>query len=502
MCYLRRNQRIVVDTAVDYVYGLDGSGTYYMDTDAVFVAGANIAVPDIVVMGSHVLENNTYVNTNISLCDGCRLEIHNRGVFNVNFTLADGASVVQVVTTAADVNPINVNVDYELHVVDANGIKLSDVMRIGSGADEILLHDSSVVWDMDAVADLNLTGNINLIFNDIEAVIGRPILSGVDSDAYIRVVSNGTINPMFALSSYIEDGKSYLRLGRETDYTKILDSKLGGFINLLRGDVSSGGLIGALDNAMSVDSLNKIMADSMRIAPINMMDVVAAFDLIDLNNFDYNSGFGTSYLMLDKSYAYGAFVNANINVGNVTAGVRGYVNSLSLSDSFDALSGVMFGGNVYGRYEDDFAFVRGILGGNLTRFNVTNVFDGNGSVDNPMGYSFYGAIDFGRVLDFRNEIFISPYVGATANYMSILHMDNKSCDGRIGVDIKYDFDLLGVDYDYGIHTSMNTDGEFVFGINAGFISEIDMLGGHVAIDYIDNKIGRGYKISAGLDLKF
>ena len=138
-----------MDAVVDYIYGLNNSGTYFMNTDVVVVAGANVSVPDIVVLSSLTLENNGVVDAGINLCDGCRLEIYNRGVFNANFTLGDGASVVQIISTSSDIKPISVNMDYNLHVLGADGINLSDVVRVGEKANEILLSDSFVVLDVD-----------------------------------------------------------------------------------------------------------------------------------------------------------------------------------------------------------------------------------------------------------------------------------------------------------------------------------------------------------------
>ena len=493
-----------MDTAVDYIYGMNNSGSYFMNTDVVVVAGAKVSSADIVVMGSHVLENNGIVSSDIDVCDGCRLEIYNRGVFNAKFTLGDGASVVQVVTDDIDINPLGINVDYNLRVIDADGIKLSDIMRVGEDANEILLRDSSVVWDVanSENANLKLSGVIKLEFDDIKSVIGRPIVSSVTTDTYLYVTTNGVLAPMFSMNSYVENGSAYLQLVRETDYTKFLDNNLGEFINSLDADLSAIGLRYRLDNAMSMNEIDKIMADSVRIAPINMMDTVAVINAMDMNSFDYETGAGGNYTVIDDNYAYGVFANGNINLGKFSAGIRGYANSLSLIDSFDVFSGFMFGGNVYAKYEDDSNFVRSMIGGNITRFDITNVFDGWRGVDNPTGYSIYGAFDAGHRFEFRDGFMVSSYVGATVNYMTILHMDDSIFSGRIGVDAVYGFKVLGIKYDYAIRTVLNTNNEISLGGRIGFMSEFDMVGGHVAIDYLNSEAGRGYRISAGMNIKF
>ena len=493
-----------MDAVVDYIYGLNNSGTYFMNTDVVVVAGANVSVPDIVILSSLTLENNGVVDAGINLCDGCRLEIYNRGVFNANFTLGDGASVVQIISTSSDIKPISVNTDYNLHVLGADGINLSDVVRVGEKANEILLSDSFVVWDVDYTWNKNIrfSGDVKLGIDNLESVVGKRLVGFVDAGGTIQVASKGIKNPMFAIKAYVEDGISYLHLVRETDYTKFMNNNLGLFINSLRDDELSGGLTSALDSAMTMDDINEIIADSMRVAPIHMMDIVALFNAMDVNDFDYETGTGTHFTSVGDSYVYGVFANGGIKVGNISAGIRGYLNSLSLTDSFDSFSGVMFGGNFYAKYERDYNFVRSVIGGNITRFDITNVFDGKRAVDKPAGYSIYGAIDVGHRFDFGGGLIVSPYVGATTNCMTILHMDDSKIVGRVGIDTIYGFDAFGIKYDYGIRASLNTNNEISLGGRIGFMSDFDMVGGHVAVEFLDNEIGRGYKISAGMNLQF
>ena len=493
-----------MDAAIDYINGLVGDSTYFMDKDVVVMCDAEFNVPNIVMTGSRVLENNGSVSSTIDVCENCSLEIYNRGVFNVDFNLHNNASVVQVVSSNADLNKIDFNVDYELRVIDARGIKMSDVTNVGALADEILLRDSFVVWDIDgaSVPGIKLAGDVGLEFNDIESIVGRTVLCNVAPDAYVYVATNGDINPMFALNTYVENDYVYLRLVRETDYTKIFNSGLGEYINSLRADSSADGFMMAIDNAMSMEHINKIMADSMRIAPINMMKTVGVFNLLDMNNLDYEPGVGVNYIVIGDSDMRGGFVNAKFDFENINVGIRGYINSLNLNDSFDSYSGLMYGGNIYAEYGCDFNFVRGMLGGNITRFDITNVFDGVRGANNPIGYSIYGIMDIGRYLEINDGLSVAPYVGVGTNYMTILRANDSVVDGHLGMDVMYNFEMFGINYDYGIRAMMNSNDEIVIGGRARFVSDIDMMGGHVAIDYIDNDTGHGYKITAAMNFVF
>lgn len=489
-----------MDTSFDYIYGMPDSGTYFMDANVVIASGVDFAVSDIVVMGSHILVNNGVVNTDIDICDGCRLEIYNRGVFSADFSLGDNASVVQVISGVDDLSGLDINVDYTIRVDGADGLRLSEVMRVGSVASEVLLADSFVVWDMYNLdtTKLKLLGDIKLEFNDIESILGRVVLSNVSPDAYVQIVSDGIVNPMFALKTYVDDSNVYSVLVRETDYTKILDNNLGRFVNSLRTDSSAYGLLNALDNAMSMDSLNQIMADSVRIASINLMKSVAMFNAFNMNDFSDGFGMRANYVMADEFDVYGLMLDASVS----DTGVCLYTNRISAENYGDVFSGMMFGGDARVRYENNVGFVRGMIGGNITLFDISNVFDEAVSVDNPTGYSMYGAFDIGRNIYSDNGFFVSPYVGGTLNYMKILNQNESDCLGRAGVEAGYNFEMLGIKYDYTVRANIDTNTDVFIAGRIGFMSLIDMIGGYAEVGLIDNKIGQGYKISAGLDFVF
>ncbi len=497
----------ILDSIAYDIYGtVIKNTTYLMDKDVVVHSYAEFNVPDIVLVGSRVLENSgdVFVSGQIEVCDNCRLEIYNRGGFNASFKLGNNASVVQVVSENRDLNAIDFNVDYDILVVNADGINLSDVMHLGDAARKIYLRDSFVLWDVGNINshNLSLDGDIRLGLDNIESILNVPILMDVSPDTYVQVVSGGLINPLFAMKTFVENDNTYVKFIRETDYTKFLDSNLGVFINSLRADDGANGLVVALDNALSMDDINKIMADSVRIAPINMMDSVTAFNVFDMNDFNCENTFGASYMLFEDAAIYGAVLRGGINVGQMDAGVGVYANLLNATDSFEEYSGFMIGANLVGKYENDFGFLRGKVGGNMTRFDMANVFDGTKSVDNPVGYSLYGAIDVGHNFRPTNDLSVAPYVGIGTNHIEILRDAETKYFWRIGTDVSYSFEMLGIKYDYGVRFGLVSNGDLIVGGRAHFMSDMDMIGGHVGIDCIDNKNGRGYKITAGVDFKF
>ena len=62
--------------------------------------------------------------------------------------------------------------------------------------------------------------------------------------------------------------------------------------------------------------------------------------------------------------------------------------------------------------------------------------------------------------------------------------------------------MLGIIYDYSVRANIDTNTDVFIAGRIGFMSLIDMIGGYAEVGLIDNKIGQGYKISAGLDFVF
>ena len=493
-----------MDTSFDYISGIFDVDTYFIDKNVVVTAGTEFVVSDIVVNDSVVLVNEGLIDSDIEICTGCKLTIYNRGDFYADFSLANNASVVQVVSNEMDLVSINANGGYDVAVQGANGLKLSDVLRVGDGADSVLISDSLIVWDAyDFDRDsLIMSGFMKLEIKDVESVLGRSVVYNIEPGTNVQVLLDRKENPLFSLETYTLNSEFYMTLVRETDYTKIFDNNLGEFINSLRMDSSAGGLLDALDGALSMTDINQIMADSVRIAPIKLMDSVYAINAFNMNDLDNEIGVRGNYVFADDFYSYGVLFYANMIMCDIELGLRLYSNRISAVNFKDEFFGLMFGADAKIRYENNFNFVHGIFGANITSFDISNVYDGTKSVDDPMGSSVYGAFDAGRKFEFYNDLYIAPSVGMTANYMTVLNQNETDYVGRTTIEAGYEFETFGIKYDYAVRANIDTDSGIFIGGRVGALSVIDMIGGYAEVGYINNKIGQGYKISAGLDVRF
>lgn len=477
--------------------------TYLMNSSVIVADFVDFDAPNIAVMGSYTIENFGTITGNINVFVGCQLTIHNMGVFNATFDLEPSASIVQVVSSPTDMQSINFNTDYDLHVINADGLSLSSVLAFGADADSILLRDSFVLWDVyDVNLDkLNLEGNIKIKINNVDSYANAPILTGVPDGVNVRVISNES-NPLFVVRTHVMDNNLYVTRVRETDYTKILNNNVGAFVNSLRDDGAAAPLVAALDNATTMGAINNIVQNSGRLSPINLIKPIRMLNDFETLNFNPGIGIGTDYLFADEFYVTGLNLTLGTGTGNFNFGWRMYLDYIRATDSFDEFSASVLGMTAYGDYRMRDIVVRGALGANISAFDMDNVFDGNGASDNPYGFSCYGAMDVGYLFDADNNIYLMPYVGVATEYMKILNDNDSALTMRGGVNIGYSFSMLGILYDYSAYANLGVDGDVMAGARVGFMSDIDMIGGHGEIDFVDNEIGRGYKITAGIDFKF
>ncbi len=497
----------MIPVVVDYINTDVILAEQYVINDSVKIeSGVRVVAPDIYIDDAVWIENHgTIIADKITVCDGCELKIINTAIIDADFVLGNGARVVQVISGTEHLAQIDFgNADFKVRVSDADGISIANLLKVAGTASEIDVYNSKLILDIEDLNNYNITfhEDVFLHVNYPENIPGDSVIDNVPSDVRVFVDTNAN-NPLMSMQTYVDKDKLYVKMVRETDYVKIMNnSAVGRYLNSLRGVSDADSFMSVMDNAQNMDELGKIMSDSVRMTPINLMNSVAVFNAFDLNNFNYGIGVGTEYIYSDVTDIYGAHLYGEISVGDFVMDTGLYLNRLNASDGIENYSGIMFGGWLAAKYEANVGFVRGKIGGNLTQFDISNVFDGHDGTDNPIGYSGYAVFDIGRRFDFANDVYVSPYVGGAVNYMTVLSYDCLDFVGRGGVDAGYEFEMLGIKYDYAIRLNIDSGLNVFAGAYIGFVSELDMVGGHVNFGYVNNETGQGYKISAGVDFKF
>ena len=478
---------------------------YVIDKSVVVQDGVIVSAPDILMANGGYIENHgTIIADKITVCDGCQLEIINTGTIKSEFVVGSNAKITQIVSDKSHLSKIDARLNsFDVKIMNMNNVKFSDILNLSLNAHDVDVYNSRVVLDVENpdLHNVRFHENVFLVTNDIECIQQTYVLKNVDSDLQV-FVDTDVNNPLMAIKTYVAEDDLYVTMVRETDYAKIMNNSTGKYLNSLREDMGANNFLSHMDSAQSIEDLYEIMADSVRTAPINLMRSVRLFNMFDMNDFNVKTGVGAFGIFADDAYSYGAQIGARFDFMKLDVGVRGYVNSLSGTDGYDEYNGMMIGGGTYAQYDTEIGFVRGFMGANLTMFDIFNVFDGDASVDNPNGYSYYAGIDVGRHFNCKNGFYISPYVGGIVENVKILNQNESDYIGRIGFDVGYEATVLGIKYNYALRANIESDSGLYLGASVRFMSEFDMVGGYADVSCVENEIGRGYKIAAGVDFKF
>ena len=100
-----------------------------------------------------------------------------------------------------------------------------------------------------------------------------------------------------------------------------------------------------------------------------------------------------------------------------------------------------------------------------------------------------------------NDFMLKPYVGIYADGIRLLDETNFGFMPLVGIDAGYNYEMLGIEYNYGMRLDINTYANIGVGVWAEFLSPWDEIGGRISIMTIDDNItGRSFEFCA--DVKF
>lgn len=486
---------------VDYtntVY-FDQYGDIYAINENTFIAdGVYINTNKLEITESLWLENAGVINSDIYLDNNCDLVLVNSGVVNGDFILGDSATITHLVTSAETAVPLDIGASYDLKIDGVDGLNLAGLIYDDNLA-RVIVSNSRVLIGKAGVDNLAVYGDVILELGTGAIVYDVPIITNVVGDGRV-VVSVDSDNPLYAIKSYFVDDDVYLKRVRETDYAKILKNDVGKYLNLLRLQNPNDKLLMALDNANDMRQINEIMADSMRIEPFNMMQYVRVYNMYTAYDFMAGTGVGARLVSGNRFNIYGAGVHGGFNVNNVA--VWGALNTayLDVNARYENFGADLYSGNFGVAYETDSIFVRSGFGITLSRFDLENVIDGNLVVDSPVGWSGIMNVQAGYKFAY-NDFMLKPYVGIYADGISLLDETNFDFMPLVGIDAGYNYEMLGIEYNYGMRLDINTYANIGVGVWAEFLSPWDEIGGRISIMTIDdNKTGRSFEFCA--DVKF
>ena len=485
------------------VYG----GTKFADGDFIVDSGRVFNPDNLYVNTSLKITNNGVFDTELHLCDGCDLYVVNKGSFAANIYYGVDANAYQLITSAEELNPLDVNSGYVVFVRDANRLGVNDVLNVAGGADKIIVADSNM--DLNKVVTsknipIEFQGRVVFYVDDLGNVYGVPLLNNVSGDADITFVMNDK-NPLYADVGYIANDALYVKRLRETDYVKVLGNDVGVYLNNIRVSNPNDGLLRALDSVTDMDSLYGVMNDSVRLNPNRLLESVRIIGAFDRFDFGINTGVGvqSGIVGADNFYAYDTGVNFNAVLGGVQIGAGLRFGEINYRSSLDEFDGVYYGVNLYVNYLDDSNyFVRGGMDVRHFGFYIDNVFYDGAYVSNPNVIAGNAVVDFGRKYIFGDAIYLSPFIGLDVAVYSLEDIVETDLGVRAGVGAGYVYQLHGIRYDYGTDVIANSNDEIGVRMRAGFWSNYDEAGGDIAVSVARIFDMLSYKVAVGARIWF
>ena len=450
-------------------------------------SGTRVDMDAVYVDESLEIENNGVLDSDIYVCDRCSLYVKNTGVINSRFYLGNKAKIIHVISDVTNLKKVNFGSDYTVLVESENAIAGRDVMDVAAGANKIVLRNS--VLDLSGenyavMPDVELQGVVKLIVDNIDSSKDVLLLRNV-SGAGTVVVADADSNPMFSRTLYYNGADLYLASNRETDYKDILGPQEGDLLDDLNGTNSDNPLFDKIESAQNKEELNKVLNKSALFNQDIVFDMLRIVNMLDATSVysGNNTSFGlVSYGVLSEDfYLYGIGLNLsgalNDNL-NVNLGLR--IAKMDYKDSFNDFSGDLYGANITLNYlADSGMFVRAMMSANMTNVGIdTVVYDGD-VINKPRVFSGFVVSDVGYKFILNDSFYIAPFVGAYADLYKVENTKETNLFTRIGFGAGYNFDALGIHYDYNARFVVNgTDG---FGINlqVGAWSEMDAIGADV-----------------------
>ena len=474
-------------------------------------------VYDMSIEKSANITNMGNISGFVEVRSGLDVYIQNLGNIDATFYIPNTSRITQVIKDKKDINPIlGATNNFQIMVQNEEKIAWKDLQDISIWADKIVLNNSvldlssklSAVTVVDNVfsPEIELRGNNVLYIDDVSEFSDKPLLSNISGEGTVNI-NVSEQNPLYRVSSYIKNNELFVTLVRETDYLRILGDNKGSFLNNLRETNPNDKLLSVLDAAESIDDINKIMARSIRLNPINLMDSVVVFNSFVINDFSKNlDGFVITPLFVysDDFYISGVTVDAAYRIADkLTIGATGYAAESEFVNDMDEYNSVLYGGNVRIEYIDKLLLARMMFGMTQSDFDIGAVFDGISTVVDPSGSSLYSVADFGFNFNVGDNFRISPFVRAGFDSIKIIGCSDKNVFTGIGTDISLNAGIYDIEYKYGLNFSAYTNGTVNAAFRIGVISIADKAGGNIDVGLVLNEFGEySYKVSAGVNFKF
>ncbi|MBQ2017805.1 MAG: autotransporter domain-containing protein [Alphaproteobacteria bacterium] len=481
-------------------------GDKYISADLIVRQDEYYRPDSLHILGVVYLENNGLLETDVVVDDGATLIIENHACVNSVFELGNRAQVIQKVSDEKDMVYIDFDTPFSILVEDANMLHWDELVNFTKGADKIILSDS--ILDVNGVFEKNLEnvelhGDVLLVADNFDGLRGGPFLTNVSGTGTIHVVSRDS-NPLFADVAVMRNGDLYFERRREFDYVKVFNNDKGRFLNLLRKRNPGDKLLYTLDSVGDMDSFNRVLNHSARFNSEILMRPLRILNA--LNYFDYADGLFTDVwgVMSEEFYSYGISVGVHETVlSDLNVGVGLRLGKIKYDSDYDDYTGDLYGADLSVLWNFNDNMVVRVLGGLLYQNTVIgDVFYENRMYENPDVMQAYLKTDVGYKFDLDNSFYLDTYFGLNLNRYSVADIVDFGFNVYSAVMLGYEFDVMGITYNYCLGADINTDSDIGMHVSVGFMSDMDMIGGNAKFSAIRMFDVMTYKLSLNARLLF
>ena len=397
---------------------------------------------------------------------------------------------VSPIESPADLNSLIAPVNEEVVIIGGSGYSLSaldnigaTVLKIDGGSQRIaLLVDGSFLTDNDFNTNLSIQ-NDNVVLQFQEA-----FLNGINGEQNDLVVFH---NLSWNRAPDIEEENPSNDFVYEWG---ACDSSSGMCINrrysasYLASHQVSAGLTG-------IDSMLQYTPSVLLrpVSAINQHELFAKFDFVD----DYFLSVSPDYYNASDFNGIGLRLNSGAKVaGRLFVGATAYLSGAEFKYGVDDFDYAIYGGTLRVLYElNDVMFVRGVGGLSFAKIKSS-------SNNNPNVVGYYFGTDVGAKFNFESGLFLSPFVGISANDVKISNAHDNMYLLHAGTDVGFKYFMDGVSYSYNLRGGINSAGYLDAAIDLAIWTVADKIGGGISIGVVDTDFGWTGKFSANVKLAF
>ncbi len=395
-----------------------------------------------------------------------------------------------VVNTLGNLNSLIAPVNEEVVIIGDSGYSLSTldnigatVLKIDGGSQRIaLLVDGSFLTDNDFNTNLSIQ-NDNVVFQFQEAFLNG--INGEQNDLVVfhnlswdRAPDIEEVNPSndFVYEWGACDGGSGRCIHRRYSAAYLASHQM------------TAGLTG-------IDSMLQYTPSVLLrpVSAINQHELFAKFDFVD----DYFVSVAPDYYNASDFNGIGLRLNTGAKVaGRLFVGATAYLSGAEFKYGVDDFDYAIYGGNLRVLYElNDVMFVRGVGGLSFAKIKTS-------SNNNPNVVGYYFGTDVGAKFNFESGLFLSPFVGISANDVKISNAHDNMYLLHAGTDVGFKYFMDGVSYSYNLRGGINSAGYLDAAIDLAIWTVADKIGGGISIGVVDTDFGWTGRFSANVKLAF